>query len=110
MPTLPHRSSRWTDGEARQVIAALERSGKPVSVFAAERGLDPQRVYYWRRRIAEGDSTTFREVIVRPLPPQTEVEAFEIRLAGGVVVRVPASFDSDALARLLDVLARARAC
>jgi hypothetical protein len=28
-------------------------------------------------------------------------------LASGVVLRVPLSFDSDALARLLDVLARA---
>jgi transposase-like protein len=57
---LPPRSSRWTTDEARQVVAALERSRKPVSVFAAEHGLDPQRLYYWRRRVAEGDGTTFR--------------------------------------------------
>lgn len=88
----------------------MERSGKSVARFAAEHGLDPQRVYYWRRRVAEGDGTTFREVIVRPSQPQHEAAAFEIALASGEVVRVPASFDSEALARLLDVLARARAC
>jgi transposase-like protein len=88
----------------------LERSGKSVARFATEHGVDPQRVYYWRRRVAEGDGTTFREVIVRPSRLQQETAAFEIALASGEVVRVPASFDSDALARLLDVLARARAC
>ena len=36
---------RWTERDAREVLAALDRSGKSVSVFAAEHGLDPQRVY-----------------------------------------------------------------
>jgi transposase-like protein len=50
MPTtIAHRSPfnvpRWTEAQAREVIAALERSGKTVSVFAAEHGLDPQRVW-----------------------------------------------------------------
>jgi len=30
---------RWTESDAREVLAALDRSGKPVSVFAAEHGL-----------------------------------------------------------------------
>jgi len=30
---------RWTREDAREVIAALDRSGKPVSVFAAEHGI-----------------------------------------------------------------------
>jgi hypothetical protein len=38
------------------------------------------------------------------------VGPFEVVLASGVVVRVPASFDAVALVRLLDVLAQARAC
>jgi len=33
--------------------------------------------------------------------------AFEVVLTSGVVVRVPSSFDGDALAGLLEVLARA---
>ena len=42
---------RWTREDARDVIAALERSGKSVSTFAADHGLDPQRLYLWRRRL-----------------------------------------------------------
>ena len=96
------------------MLAALERSGKPLRAFAEEHGLDPQRLYVWRRRVAEGDGTTFRELIVRPAPANSAGDAdgspFEIVLASGVVVRVPPSFDATALARLLDVLTRARAC
>ena len=53
MPKSPVRSPfncpRWTESQAREVIAALARSGKSVNAFAADHGLDPQRVHLWRR-------------------------------------------------------------
>ena len=113
-PFSPFNRPRWTEQEARAALAALSRSRKPVSVFAAEHGLDPQRLYAWRRRLGGAESTTFRELIVDPstrvsLGP-SDGSCFEIVLASGVVVRVPGSFDTAALARLLEVLAQARAC
>jgi hypothetical protein len=84
-----------------------------VRLFAEEHGLDPQRFYAWRRRVAVGDGTTFRELVVRPSSPliarptDGDGAPFEIVLASGIVVRVPASFEGAALARLLDVVARA---
>jgi transposase-like protein len=119
MPTPPARSlfdrPRWTADDAREVIAALHRSGQPVSVFAAERGLDPQRVYLWRRRLgASAELTTFRELVVQPSRSRDESvhdgAAFEIVFGAGHVVRVPSSFETAALARLLEVLARAGMC
>lgn len=105
---------RWTEQEARAALVALERSGKPVSVFAAEHGLDPQRLYCWRRRLGGTERTRFRELIVRPSATVSLSSAagapFEVVLASGVVVRVPASFDATALERLLEVLVQARAC
>ena len=100
----PFNRARWTEQDARAALAALDRSGKSVRRFAAEQGLDPQRLYMWRRRLAGGECTTFQEVIVRSSPAASTIE---VVLASGVVLRVPSSFDSDALARLLDVLARA---
>ena len=89
------------------MLAALERSGQPVSAFAAEHGLDPQRVYLWRRRLGvSAERTTFREVVVRA----DGSERFEIVLASGTIVRMPTSFDDDSLERLLGVLSRAGAC
>ena len=93
--------------------AALERSGKSVCKFAEEHDLDPQRLWLWRRRVAGGDNTTFRELIVRPAEPTTTAQerpAFEIGLPSGIVIRVPAAFEPAALAQLLDVLAQARTC
>jgi hypothetical protein len=104
---------RWTEQQAREVLVALEASGKSVRAFAAEHELDPQRIYSWRRRLAGGEPTTFREVIVQPPARLTVGPAqapFEIALANGAVVRVPASFDAAALTRLLAVLAQAHAC
>ena len=86
-----------------------------MSVFAAEHGLDPQRVYLWRRRLgASAELTTFREVVVRPtrFPHESVPDgaAFEIVFAAGQVLRVPASFEAAGLARLLEVLAQAGMC
>jgi transposase-like protein len=111
-PSSPFDCPRWTKQDARAALAALGRSGKPVSVFAAEHGLDPQRLYAWRRRLGEAERTTFEELIVRPatsISIAATDASFEIVLRSGVVVRVPQSFDAAALERLLVVL-RADAC
>lgn len=40
----PYDRPRRTERDARAVLAALERSGKPVRVSAEEHGLDSQRL------------------------------------------------------------------
>jgi len=110
----PFNRPRWTEQEARAVLAAWERSGLSVRQFAVEHGLDPQRIWLWRRRVAKGDPTTFQELIVRPSSLNSvadgATEKFEIVLGSGVVLRVPLSFDSASLIRLLEALTQARAC
>jgi transposase-like protein len=108
----PFDRPRWTEQDARAALAALERSGKPISVFAAEHGLDAQRLYTWRRRLGRAELTTFRELVVRRPSPIAIVDGdgtFEIVLPSGVVVRVSTVFDAAALERLLAVL-RTHAC
>jgi len=82
---------RWSESEAREVLASLERSGQTMAAFAAEHGLDVQRLYYWRRRVAEGDGITFRELVVRPSQRVAPDAPFEIMLGSGVVVREEAA-------------------
>jgi hypothetical protein len=89
-----------TEQDARDVLAALARSGKPVSAFAAEHGLDPQRVYLWRRRLGGAERTTFQELMVRPAVRRTATDegtGFEIVLRTGDMVRVPPCFEGAAL-------------
>jgi transposase-like protein len=104
---------RWNAEDAREVIDALERSGQSVGAFAAEHELDPQRVYLWRRRLGVGAArSSFQEVVVRPSVARHDWPQgwFEVALASGTVVRVPAVFDAAALTQLLAVLVRSGAC
>ena|SRR5271170_2105252 len=111
-PSSPFDRRRWTEQDARIALTALQRSGKSVSVFAAEHGVDPQRLYSWRRRLGEAEPTMFQELVVRS-PPRISVTdgdaPFELVLRSGIVVRVPSSFEAATLERLLEVL-RSDAC
>jgi transposase-like protein len=113
-PSSPFDRPRWTEQDARAALAALDRSGLSVRQFAAEQGLDPQRLWLWRRRVAGGDRTTFQELIVRPSSAESAIDGdadrFEVVFGSGVVVRVPPSFDSASLVRLVEALRQARAC
>lgn len=91
---------------------SLGQAGEPLRRGAR---CGSARVYLRRRRLGKDEPTTFQEIVVRPLSGREDGRGedgvpFEIALASGDVVRVPASFDETALARLLDVLARTRAC
>ena len=110
----PFTQPRWTEQIARAALAALEQSGMSVRVFSEVHGIDPQRLYSWRRRLGKAELTTFQELVVRHpsamLATDSSDAAFEVVLPGGVVVRVPPRFDVTAFEHLLAVLARLRAC
>lgn len=48
-------SHRWTEEDARRVMAAWKRSGETVAAFARREGLCTQRVYWWRDRLGLHD-------------------------------------------------------
>ena len=109
------RSDRWTAPTAEAMLAAAERSGLTLCGFARRQGVDARRLYWWRRRLRDAVAApelTFEEVpqkvngtaaghLARVEAPV--VERFEIVLRGGRVVRVGASFDGEALRRLLAI-------
>jgi transposase-like protein len=111
-PRSPFDRARWSAEDARKVLAALDRSGQSVATFASEHGLDAQRVYLWRRRLGKAEPTMFHELAVRRTPVvHHEVPAsFEVAFASGHVLRVPSSFETTTLARLIDVLDKAGMC
>ena len=125
MPKSRSRSSsaylarrRWTEKEARQALAALGRSGLPLTTFAIQEGLSPQRLSRWRSKLGQASAPLFEEIpnseIVSAVHVDAEArsapEPFEIVLSSGRVIRVPAAFDAAALGRLLAVVEEVRAC
>jgi len=100
----------WTLDDARRVLSAFESSGLTLTAFAAREGLQPQRLYKWRRRLSErAEPLKFAEVPVSGESPTTFTTAvagagFEVVLRSGRLVRFDARFDATALRRLLSVL------
>ena len=95
------------------MIAEWMRSGETGAAFAARQGVHEKSLWRWKRMLAP---TTRRKPRLPALAKVVEVQAarlpvddrFEVRLAGGRSVGVPASFDEAALDRLLRVLEAAR--
>ncbi len=102
-------------GWYRAVLEAQERSGLSVSEYADEIGITPVTLYQWRRRLSaerqEGPRTdrpgqSLVRVQVRDGEQGASVRrgALVLRLKGGRSLEVPADFDADALARVVEVL------
>lgn len=96
--------------EMRKLLARCKRSGLNRAEFARRQKLNPATVAWWASEIRRRDaarasaptpSPSFVDVVVRP---EALAASFEVELAGGRVVRVPAGFVAEDLARLLSVV------
>jgi transposase-like protein len=98
--------ARWSTAVAREVLAAWSASGVSRREFAEKHGLQEQRLYNWERRLAEPDTTAgvqFREVMM----PAVGIDSrLEVVLPNGTLIRISSSFDTTALARIVEVLGR----
>jgi hypothetical protein len=118
---MPSRSSktstRWTPEHAASLLGEAERSGLSDRAFAKLRGIDPQRLWWWRKRLDKTRTkveVNFVELAVRspatPLstasPTAASVTAgrIEILLGNGRVVATPVDVDLVMFARLLDAV------
>jgi hypothetical protein len=98
---------KWSEVEARGVLAALEKSGLSVEDFARERGFVPQRIYYWRKRIADVDAKRPRllPVAVRAEAPRRG-EPVTLLLRSGHMMKLANGFDEEAFLRVVTLLER----
>jgi transposase-like protein len=97
---------RWTEKEARAALAAQSTSGLSVRAFAQREGLDAQRLFRWRQRLA-APSTPIGFVEVEA---QRRREPIEVILTSGRVLRVSESVDVGVIARLAEALEKDRPC
>ena len=95
------------EAHARELMAAWEASGRPLSAWCLENGLAGYSFRYWKERLRATMPTLPQLVEVRVAEPILEPIAYDIVLGNGRVVRVGARFDDLAVARLVTVLERA---
>ena len=101
---------KWSEVEARSVLEAWRRSGLPLERFAKQRGFVPQRLRWWRSRIARSEQA----VSLAPLPAllpvrvnpdsQRRGEPVTVLLRTGHVLKVAHGFDEDAFTRVVALL------
>jgi len=106
-------SRYWSDGEAREVLSAWERSGEPASVFARRHGLSPHRLLRWKNRqhgSARRSRPAFHPVEVVEAEDSTrsvgswESGTLELIVDGSRRIVVRRGFDPEVLRELLRVL------
>ena len=101
---------KWSEVEARSVLEAWRRSGLPLERFAKQRGFVPQRLRWWRSRLARAEQA----VSLAPLPAllpvrvspesQRRGEPVTVLLRTGRVLKVAHGFDEDAFTRVVALL------
>src|SRR5438045_3613772 len=106
--------SRWTEPEARAWLAKQRTSGLSAYAFAARQGIDPQRLYAWRRRLEVPESAAPRLVEVAasgavPTPPTPSAakadRPIELVTPDGFVLRIPPDADLQRVRALLGLVA-----
>jgi transposase-like protein len=106
----------WREADARQALAALDRSGLSLREYCERTGVSERKLRRWKRRLetATPHSTPgFREVRVVETPvveTASGVEEAVVDIAGEVIagryrVRAPLGFDASELRRLIATVA-----
>jgi hypothetical protein len=101
---------QWTEVEARGVLEACRRSGLSMERFAKERGLVPQRLRSWKKKIAERDARNAVATAPAVLPVRVASERaprgepVTVLLRTGHMLKVSHGFDEDAFARVVALL------
>jgi len=106
--------AQWSEHEARAVLAAWRRSGVSIEKFAEQRGLVPQRIYWWRKKLEPSRSkaavNTAAPLALLPVqvasatPPRQRGEPVMVMLRSGHVIKVGRGFDEEAFARVIAIL------
>jgi hypothetical protein len=99
---------QWTEIEARGVLEAWRRSGVGIEKFARSRGLVPQRLWWWKKKLGFGRAAPAL-VPVRVVETRAEArrgEPVTVLLRSGHMIKVGRDFDESAFARVVALLER----
>ena len=102
---------QWTEVEARSVLGAWKRSGLSVEAFARSRGLVPQRVHFWKKKlrydVVEEKGRALALLPVRVTESRSDArrgEPITVLLRSGHMLKVGRDFDESAFARVVALL------
>jgi len=105
---------QWTEIEARGVLESWRKSGQSLERYARSRGLVPQRLHWWKKKLGFG-AVGDRGRALALLPVQVveargdarRGEPVTVLLRSGHMLKVGRDFDESAFARVVALLERA---
>jgi hypothetical protein len=98
------RAGRWTEIEAREVLRAWRKSGATISEFARRRGLVPERLYHWKKKLDFDEDVEMVAVSVVEPAARPRGEPVLVLLRSGHMLKLGRGFDEEALERAVAVL------
>lgn len=100
--------AQWSELEARSVLTAWRSSGMSIERFATARGIVPQRIRWWKKKLEEGaparKSSALLPVRVVAAAEPSRGAPIQVILPSGHIVRVGRGFDEDTFARVMAIL------
>lgn len=101
------KKRRWSVADAKQVIAAGERSGLSWSAFAEQLGVGLWRIGWWRSRLAEPgrgeQAPAIKFIPVSPMIGAGDGRAeLELTLASGARLRIGADVPAELVSAVLE--------
>jgi hypothetical protein len=103
---------QWTEIEARGVLEAWKKSGKSLEAYARARGLVPQRLHWWKKKLQFGAKELALvpvRVAQRPAEAMTDGrrgEPVTVLLRTGHMLKIGRDFDEQTFARVVALLER----
>lgn len=100
-------ASQWSELEARSFLRAWSASGLSVEKFATQRGITPQRLRWWKKKL-EASAPALEGASLSLLPVQVAESGrgapIQVLLPNGQIVRVGRGFDEEAFCRVIALL------
>jgi hypothetical protein len=94
---------QWTEVEARGVLDAWRKSGLGLREFARSRGLVPQRLSWWQKKLDGNDARPLALLPVKVVEPRRG-EPVTVLLRSGHMLKLGRDFDEVAFARVVSLL------
>ena len=88
LPSTEPTGKRWNAETARRVLDDFAASGMSRGDFARSRGVNEQRLWWWRKRLAEQALPKAVSFIPAVVPSVPENAVITLRLPGGIAVEV----------------------
>jgi hypothetical protein len=95
---------QWSEVEARGVLAAWQKSGLTIERFARDRGITPQRIHWWKKKLSTSQERPLALLPVQVADTSKRGEPVKVLLRSGHMLKVGRGFDEEAFVRIVAIL------